>query len=503
MARGSSSPTLNALRESLPSLTPQELEELDSLLRQRKWEPLVGPQKEAYESLADVVYYGGAAGGGKTDLLIGLALTQHNRSIIFRREAKQLQGIYDRCAEILGTREGFNGHDGIWRLPDRQMEFGSCKDPGSEQAYQGRPHDLKAFDEIPHFTEKQFRFLCGWKRSTKKGQRQRVVCAGNPPTDSDGEWVIRYWAPWLQENHPNPAKSGELRWFAAVDGKDIEVDGPDPFRHGDEWIKPHSRTFIRSKVQDNPFLLETGYEQTLQALPEPLRSQMLRGDFNAGRDDDPWQVIPTEWVRMAQARWERRDVRGVMDSVGVDVARGGKDFTIITSRHGNWFSEQVEMPGSTTPDGPTVAGQVLMRVRDGAPIHVDVIGVGGSVYDFLKTAGVAVIGVNGAEKSDATDISGKLSFYNKRAELHWKFREMLDPTSDMGIALPPGDALRADLCTPRWELTPRGIKVESKEDIIKRIGRSPDRGDSVVYAAITTPKNWNKPLKYPQRKPLV
>jgi Terminase large subunit, T4likevirus-type, N-terminal len=476
---------------------------MDALLSAQKWLPLNGPQREAYESPADVIYYGGAAGGGKTDLLIGLALTQHTRSIIFRREAKQLQGIYDRCAEILKTRDGFNGHDGIWRLPDgRQMEFGSCKDEGSEVAYQGRPHDLKAFDEIPHFSEKQFRFLCGWKRSTRKGQRQRVVCAGNPPTDSDGEWVIRYWAPWLQENHPRPAKSGELRWFAALDGKDIEVDGPEPVEHDGEWILPHSRTFIRSKVQDNPFLMETGYEQTLQGLPEPLRSQMLRGDFMAGRDDDPWQVVPTEWVRQAQARWQARDRKGVMDSVGVDVARGGKDYTVIARRHGNWYDTLDELAGSVTPDGPTVSGMVLARTRDGAPIHVDVIGVGSSVFDFLKVAGVEVQGINGAEKSEATDTSGKLSFFNKRAELHWKFRELLDPVSDMGIALPPGDGLKSDLCAPRWKMTPRGIQVESKEEIIKRIGRSPDRGDAVVLAAITTRKGWNKPIAI-KRKPLV
>jgi hypothetical protein len=312
--------------------------------------------------------------------------------------------------------------------------------------------------------------------------------------------VTRYWGPWLQENHPRPAQSGELRWFAAIDGKDVECDGPEAFEHNSELILPHSRSFIRSKVQDNPFLMETGYEQTLQSLPEPLRSQMLRGDFTAGKDDDPWQVIPTEWVRMAQARWKKRDVKGPMDSLGVDVARGGKDFTIISPRHGNWFDELIEFPGSTTPDGPTVAGQVLMRARDGAPIHVDVIGVGSSVYDHLKTANVDVVGINGSEASVATDISGKLSMYNKRAELHWKFREMLDPASDMGIALPPGDLLRADLCTPRWKLTVRGIQVESKEEIIKRIGRSPDRGDAVVYASVTTPKGWNKAQTHKRKK---
>ena len=64
----------------------------------------------------------------------------------------------------------------------------------------------------------------------------------------------------------------------------------------DDIIKPLTRTFIPSRVTDNPYLMATGYISTLQSLPEPLRSQMLKGDFEAGTEDDPWQVIPTQWV---------------------------------------------------------------------------------------------------------------------------------------------------------------------------------------------------------------
>lgn len=496
-----SSQTLSEVRELLPYLSAAERAEMDRLISTERWLPLPGPQTEAYYSLADVLYYGGAAGGGKSDLLLGLAMTQHDRSIIFRREATQLQGLYDRAAEILGTRDGFNGHDKIWRLPDRQMEFGSCKDVGSETAYQGRPHDLKGFDELPHFLESQFRFLIGWKRSRKVGQRQRVVACGNPPTDSDGEWVIGYFAPWLDRTHPNPAADGELRWFAAVDGRDVEVAGAEWFDHKGETIKPHSRTFIRSKVRDNIYMMETGYDQTLQALPEPLRSQMLRGDFNAGREDNVWQVIPTEWVDIAQARWQKRDAKGRMDAMGVDVARGGRDSTLLALRYGNWYDELIAYPGSATPDGPTVAGQVVTRLRDGARVHIDVIGVGASPYDFLKQAGVDVYGVVGSESSIACDRSGTLNFANKRAELWWKFREELDPASDNGIALPPDKALKSDLCTPRWKPTARGVLVESKEEIFKRLQRSPDRGDAVVYASIPTPpRGWGKAVQRPRKK---
>ncbi|MGM7379778.1 terminase, partial [Acinetobacter baumannii] len=119
-----------------------------------------------------------------------------------------------------------------------------------------------------------------------------------------------------------PAQPGELRWFANVNGKEQEVESNKPFVIIDEQIvydfdpkdfalediiKPTSRTFIPARVTDNKYYMETGYMSTLQALPEPLRSQMLYGDFGAGIEDDPWQVIPTEWVEAAQARWKPLD----------------------------------------------------------------------------------------------------------------------------------------------------------------------------------------------------
>ena len=296
--------------ELVKQLDPAARAELDALLLSGDapiWVPQDGPQRQAYESEADIVFYGGAAGGGKTDLLLGLTLTSQQHSIIFRREAVQLVGIEERMTAILGTRKGYNSQDGVWRLPGgRVMELGSVKEPGDWIKYQGRAHDAKLFDEICHFTEAQFRTLIGWLRTDRPDIRQRVVCAGNPPTTAEGEWVKRYWAAWLEPTHPNPAKPGELRWYVTNEkGEDAEVPGPELVKVGEDMVRPKSRTFIPSSVNDNLFLLSTGYKATLQALPEPLRSQMLRGDFNAGASDPAWQTIPTEWIKAAQARWDK------------------------------------------------------------------------------------------------------------------------------------------------------------------------------------------------------
>jgi len=465
------------------------------LKRRNPWRPLPGPQTLAFNSKADVIGYGGAAGGGKTDLACGKTLTQHQKVLVLRREATQLTGIIDRFTELIGSRDGYNGAERIWRLPDRklQIEFGSTPALDDWNKYQGRPHDLLIFDEAANFLEGQVRALLGWLRSVDPKQRCQALLTFNPPTTADGRWIIDFFAPWLDPKHPVPAEPGELRWFAMIDGKEVEVPDGQSFVHGGDLIKPMSRTFIPSRVSDNPYLMGTGYMATLQSLPEPLRSQMLHGDFQAGVEDDPWQVIPTGWVEIAMARWSRPDKLPPMDSMGIDVARGGKDSTVIARRHGMWFDAPLTYPGSATPDGPTVAGLALAASRDGAIHHIDVIGVGSSPYDFLRQANQPVIGVNVSEKALGMDQSGRLSFFNLRSELWWRMREALDPANNTGIALPNDNRLRADLCAPTWEVRSASIKVESRDEILARIGRSPDYGSAYILALIDTPKRRNLP----------
>src|SRR4051794_10162955 len=90
----------------------------------------------------------------------------------------------------------------------------------------------------------------GTARQTK--QRCRVIVASNPPPTAEGLWVVKYWGPWLDTTHPNPAKPGELRWFTTVAGEDREVDGPGPHVIDGEAVYARSRTFIRATLSDNP-----------------------------------------------------------------------------------------------------------------------------------------------------------------------------------------------------------------------------------------------------------
>lgn len=484
-----------AIAEALPYLTAEERRELDRLLiaGMPVWMPQIGPQTEALRTEADIIFYGGQAGGGKTDLLLGAAMTEHQHSIIFRREAVQLVGIIERAITIQGGRTGFNSQDNVWHLPgegNRVLEFGSVKEPDDWMKYQGRPHDLKAFDEITHFTEAQFRTLIGWMRTDRPDVRQRVIAAGNPPTNSEGQWVIDYWAPWLDPGHPNPAKPGELRWFiTSGKGLDQEVPGPGHYDielpdGSKERVKAKSRTFIRSSVDDNLYLTLTGYKATLQALPEPLRSQMLKGDFQAGKTDHVWQVVPTEWLEAAMRRWKPKDKKPPMTALGLDVARGGQDNTTAARRHDWWFDEISFVPGAVTKNGPQAAAFALPLQRDGACIVVDGIGVGASAYDFLEGAGVNTYAFIGSEKSQVLDKHAKLRFRNRRAEMYWRLREALDPTNPDPIAIPPDPILKAELLAARYKIVALGqlaaILLNDKDDIREVLGRSPDRADALA-----------------------
>jgi hypothetical protein len=449
--------------------------------------PNPGPQVAALASEADELFFGGSAGGGKSALLCGLAVDEHAESIIFRREYPQIKGLEKEVARLIGTRDGYNSQDKFWRLPKgNSLEFGSVPHETDIEKYQGRAHDLKGFDEITHFSEAQYRFLIGWTRSTNPNQRCRVVATGNPPTTAEGYWVVRYWAPWLDPNHPNPAKPGELRWFTTIDGKDVECDGPgEVIVHG-KPVKPRSRTFIPAKLEDNPDLMATGYASVLEAMPEELRIRMRDGRFDAEVRDTEFQVIPTEWIRLAQARWTEEAPKGVgMSVLAHDVALGGGDANTFARRHGHWYDKVISEKLKGLVDPIELAMRDIALMRDGCPVVIDMGGgYGSGVYSHLKhnVQQIKLHGFNGAEGSGKRTRDGKLTFKNKRAEIWWKFREALEPGLGEPVALPPDAELLADLAAPTWKLTPQGIVIEEKAAIRARLGRSPDKGDAVVMA---------------------
>lgn len=450
------------------------------------------PQRLALESDADELFYGGAAGGGKSDLALGLAFTQHLRSIIFRRVAPNLRALIQRSIDIVGTDEYFNKSLLAWNLPDkRYVRFAAIQYEADKKKYQGQPHDLYVFDELTEFTRTQYMFVTAWNRTTVPGQRTRIVATGNPPTDESGMWIMEEWAPWLDDRFEDRAKPGELRWYYYDDQNHIIWKKDDkPVTTADGVTKhPRSRTFIPAKLADNPHLTnDPAYISVLDSLPEPLRSILREGLWTASMQSDPWQVIPIAWVRQAQMRWmemyNSKKLPKHITAVGVDVARGGRDETCVSKRREYFWDEVISSPGAVTVDGPTAAKVVVDALGDipADAINVDVIGVGSSCFDVLKGTYPegTVFDVNVAERSEFIAETGQLKMRNVRSEVFWRMREILNPANGHDAALPPDSELLGDLCTPRYKLTTAGVLIENKEEVKDRLGRSPNRGDAVL-----------------------
>jgi hypothetical protein len=479
-----------ATLDALPDNERQKLEKIASeTVGHLQWIPNPGPQTEAYLSEADVVLFGGSPGGGKSSLGIGLALNSHYRSLIVRVAFAHLEGLIDTAKKFVGGDDGFvGGNRPKYRKPDGGViHFAGLSDDGKLGGHQGVDHDYIYIDEAAQFSERAVRTIMGWLRTDRPSQRCRVVMGSNPPLDSTGDWLIDYFGPWLDERYPNPAKPGELRYFLpGPDGKDYECQKGDTAVIQGVTVHAQSRTYIPSSFTDNPFYNATEYAKQLGAMDATIRNRLISGNFMMARNDPDDQVIPTEWIRLAQKRWVQVPPPGVpMCVIAADVARGGGDKTVLSWRHDGWFSPLISVPGEQTPTGNEVAAMIVMHRRDNARVVIDMGGgYGGSPKDKLNENGIEVTAYNGAAGSAARSRCGTFRFVNKRAESYWKLREALDPAGEFpgAICLPDDPELLADLAAARFTVTAGGIKIESKEDIRERIGRSPDKGDAVLMA---------------------
>lgn len=460
------------------------------------WQPLPdSPQRAAYDSTADVIGYGGAAGGGKTDTLLGKAFTQFYRARIYRRRYQDMRDMIERGDTILdGLSSYVAGDKRAWYLGERIIRIGAVDAYKDLKKFQGRAADFLGIDEAAEWPESDVRYLMGWVRTERENHRTQVMLTFNPPTTAEGEWIIRFFEPWLNPRYAGvPAQPGELRWYIRKDDKDVEVaNGDVQVINGVEY-RPKSRTFIPARVEDNPYLMQSGYRDQLNSLPEPLRSQLLFGDFTISAQDDPYQVIPTAWVLAAMERGRQKAPDLPIRAAGVDIARGGADNTVISTIRGSRFDPLLLYPGAQTETGQKAARLINEAVPVDAPTVIDAVGVGASAYDIMSAYRGGLTAFNGGAASRYTDKSGKFPLFNLRAEVYWRLREALDPDSGQEIALPDDRDLRVELCAARYEISAGKIKIEDKERIKSRLGRSPDRADAVTmawYAAQVAGVRW-------------
>ena len=155
---------LQAVERLILGLSPDQRKALEQLPavqhRLGIWKPNPGPQTAAYYCEADELLFGGSAGGGKSDLLIGLALNEHKRSRLLRRINQDAGELGDRMIEILGSDAGYTRNPPTWRAPNnRLIEFRGCELERDKQRYKGKARDLIGYDELADFLESQYLFI--------------------------------------------------------------------------------------------------------------------------------------------------------------------------------------------------------------------------------------------------------------------------------------------------------------------------------------------------------
>ena len=262
--------------------------------------PQKGPQTRCLQSSADIIIFGGAAGGGKTWAELAYPLryieTKGFGCVIFRKNSNQITnegGLWDNARDmysgIVGAevRKGdvawvFHGDDGE---PLSRISFRHIERDEEVYNFQGSQICGIEFDELTHFSRFVFFYMLSRNRSMC-GVRPYVLATCNPDVDS---WVAEFISWWIDPDtgYAIPERSGVIRWMIRrndiIYWADKKQDLIDRFelKTEEELQEPRSVTFIASSVYDNKELLKVNpqYLANLKALPEVERERLLHGNW--------------------------------------------------------------------------------------------------------------------------------------------------------------------------------------------------------------------------------
>ena len=233
-----------------------------------------------------------------------------------------------------------------------------------------------------------------------------------------------------------------------------------------------------------------------------LYGSRIRGISPAEAED---ALIKWEWCTQAAAKHDDDAYRAGSLALGVDVANSEHgDKAAIARWQGSCLTEVEDFQ---CPDASLLGKRVFLEATDKENpidpryIGVDSVGVGASTVNKMRELGMKVRHLSGGTRAipgldtdllwseTESDLEGSLKpsgpkvieaerFDRLRSQIWWRMREDLR----LGrIALPPDEDLWQDLCTPTYKTQGGKIGVETKEEIVKRLKRSPNKGDAACY----------------------
>lgn len=265
----------------------------------RVLKPQPGPQETFLSTSADIAIYGGAAGGGKTYALL-LEAVRHTGNpkfgaVIFRRQSIQITqegGLWDSSFEVYGGIKGAVPKTSPryhWKFrTGARVGFAHIDGDRDLGKWQGSQIALIGFDELTHFTKKQFFYMMSRNRSAS-GIDPYIRATCNPDADS---WVADFISWWIDRDtgYPISERSGVIRYMVHINDViswfDTEDEGIDFAKQSglDEFMamkSVKSVTFIASTLHDNKILMENdpGYLANLLALTEVEKERLLNGNW--------------------------------------------------------------------------------------------------------------------------------------------------------------------------------------------------------------------------------
>lgn len=296
--------------------------------------PQEGPQTLFLSSPADIVFYGGGAGGGKTWALLFECLRYLNiprmNVVIFRRTYPQITapgGLLDASREIFPLVGGvLRSSELEWMFPSgAKVLFRHLKLANDVFAWQGSELVLILWDEVTHFHESQFWYLMSRNRSTC-GVTPYVRATCNPDPDSFVAELISWYL--NDDGLPDPERSGHLRYFIREGGQIIWVD--ETYRDAETGLRPKSLTFIPSSIYDNPALLKANpdYLTNLRSLPLIERERLLGGNWKVKATAG--KVFKTEWFSYVEESPQAFQVTRFWDfaATNQEISGGDPDWTV-------------------------------------------------------------------------------------------------------------------------------------------------------------------------------